>query len=156
MTQTSRDNFLDKQFIVREDELQTLLFSLKKWDRIFFDGEMGVGKSTYIRALLRAHFRDPALIVRSPTYTYYQRYSNDQKKQDSQEWDSPMVYHFDLYRIESVDDLLIIGAMDIFEDPESICLIEWPEKLGWILSPTLAICLERHSEIERSVVFSLG
>jgi tRNA A37 threonylcarbamoyladenosine biosynthesis protein TsaE len=40
-----------------------------------------------------------------------------------------IVYHFDLYRIEDPADLFLIGAEDIFADPTSICLIEWPEIL---------------------------
>lgn len=40
------------------------------------------------------------------------------------------VYHFDLYRLESLEDLFLIGAREILDDPNSICLIEWPEILG--------------------------
>jgi tRNA threonylcarbamoyl adenosine modification protein YjeE len=63
-------------------------------DRIFLRGDLGSGKSTFVRALLRHHLKDSALVVRSPTYTYYQKYEHN-------------IYHFDLYRIESLDDLLL-------------------------------------------------
>ena len=107
---------LDTFIIHDEKSLSDIVFPLVLWDRIALIGDLGAGKSTFIRALLRAHFRDRDLIVRSPTYTYYQKYSEN-------------IYHFDLYRVESREDLLLIGAEDILADPDSICLIEWPEIL---------------------------
>ena len=66
--------------------------------------------------MIRRHFSDPELIVRSPTYTYYQRYSQKDTYQANENITSlssvssilTPIYHFDLYRVESVDDLHLI------------------------------------------------
>ncbi len=49
------------------------------------------------------------------------------------------MYHFDLYRAETLEDILRIGADDIFEDPKNICLIEWPEIIKKTVSPTKVV-----------------
>jgi tRNA threonylcarbamoyladenosine biosynthesis protein TsaE len=59
---------------------------------------------------------DPILVVRSPTYTYYQKYSTS-------------IYHFDLYRLEDYDTFVSIGGEEILGDSCTITLIEWPEIL---------------------------
>ena len=131
--QESHDFFLDTYDAVSEDEISSLLFPLFSWDRIFFSGDLGSGKSTFIRELLRSHFSDDSLIVRSPTYTYYQKYGRD-------------IYHFDLYRVESLDDIFLIGAMDIFENPSTICLIEWPDRLNDSIKATKKISISHTTE----------
>ena len=65
---------LDTFIIHDEKSLSEIIFPLVPGDRIFLIGDLGAGKSTFVRALLRAHFGDPDLVVRSPTYTYYQKY----------------------------------------------------------------------------------
>jgi tRNA threonylcarbamoyladenosine biosynthesis protein TsaE len=77
-----------EEYIIQDEkELDDIVFDLVPGDRIFFYGDLGTGKSTYIRYILRKYLDDPALIVRSPTYTYYQKYGSN-------------IYHFDLYRLE--------------------------------------------------------
>jgi tRNA threonylcarbamoyladenosine biosynthesis protein TsaE len=82
---------------------------------------------------------DKQLPIVSPTYTYYQKYGNN-------------IYHFDLYRAETLEDILRIGADDIFEDPHNICLIEWPEIIRNTVPPTKVVEIsilweKRHFEI---------
>jgi Threonylcarbamoyl adenosine biosynthesis protein TsaE len=88
---------------------------------------------------------DPTLVVRSPTYTYYQKYSKIVGSSDSRidETNSssvpdhptilpssyPAIYHMDLYRLEDYDIFVSIGGEEIAEDPTTIMLIEWPEIL---------------------------
>lgn len=63
------------EYIISDErDLHTILFDLVPGDRIFFTGDLGVGKSTFIRYLLRKHMNNENLVVRSPTYTYYQKY----------------------------------------------------------------------------------
>ena len=57
------------------------------------------------------------MVIRSPTYTYYQKYG---------EW----LYHFDLYRLDNFENFDLIGGGEILDNSENICLIEWPEILG--------------------------
>lgn len=111
--------------------LQTLpeiLFDLKPGDRIFLKWNLGAGKTTFSQALIRRFLKDEHLHVTSPTYTYYQSYPQN-------------LYHFDLFRVEHPDDLIRIGAEEIFDNPESICIIEWPEILAESVQPTKIITL---------------
>jgi tRNA threonylcarbamoyladenosine biosynthesis protein TsaE len=111
--------------------LPSHVFPLAPGDRIYFSGDLGAGKTTFIRELISAHFGEK-IDVTSPTYTYYQQYGN--------------IYHFDLYRITDPDDLMRIGAMEIFDDPETICLIEWPERLADTIEPTKLVTLTGEGE----------
>ena len=105
------------------ETLPDFLFDLRPGDRIFLKWKLWAGKTTFSQALIRRFLWDETLAITSPTYTYYQKYPNN-------------LYHFDLYRVEHVDEIVRIGAEEIFDDPESICLIEWPEILGTTLAPT--------------------
>lgn len=60
--------------IYNEKELDEIHLNLCPGDRVFFYGDLGAGKTSLIRSLLRRHLSDPNLIVRSPTYTYYSRF----------------------------------------------------------------------------------
>lgn len=141
--QTSHAFLLDTYNIISEDDINNHIFSLIEWERIFFYGDLGAGKSTFIRHLLRSHFHDENLIVRSPTYTYYQKYGKN-------------VYHFDLYRVESFDDLYLLWVIEILEDQNSICLIEWPEILWDFIQPTKKISLEILHDGKRKMILERG
>ena len=81
-----------------------------------FTGSLGAGKTTLIRELLRkVGIQEP---ITSPTFTYMNLYVN-QKGQK--------FYHFDLYRIASLDDFCLSGFDEYFYQPNSWAFIEWPE-----------------------------
>ncbi len=126
--------------ISKEKELDEIVFSLILGDRIFFSWDLGVGKSTFIRHILRKYMNDPKLIVRSPTYTYYQKYGS--------------VFHCDLYRIEDYSTWISIGGEEIALDPDSIMLIEWPEILGSSITPTKKVSIEVMETGERRIIIS--
>lgn len=126
--QTLENFFIDIHKNISEGNLEKLPLSLQKGDILFFYGDLGAGKSTLIRSLLRSYFSDKDLIVRSPTYTYYQKYGKN-------------IYHFDLYRVDNPEDLFLIGATDILENKENICLIEWPEILWETIMPNKKISI---------------
>lgn len=110
------------------ETLSDFLFDLHPGDRIFLIGNLGTGKTTFAQALIRRFLKNPEVSITSPTYTYYQSYPEN-------------LYHFDLYRVEHADDVIRIGAEEIFDNHESICIIEWPEILGESVSPTKVIKL---------------
>lgn len=110
------------------ETLPDFLFDLHPGDRIFLIGQLGAWKTTFSQALVRRFLGDTKIQVTSPTYTYYQAYPRN-------------LYHFDLYRAQYADDIIRIGAEEIFDDPESICIIEWPEILGDTVKPTKVVTL---------------
>jgi len=104
--------------------------SLSFGDIIFLEGELGAGKTTVSRGILRG-FGYQGIAV-SPTYTLLELY----------ELTAHRVVHLDLYRITAAIDLEGIGFRD-YLDGQTICLIEWPENGAEFLpTPTLRIILE--------------
>ena len=85
-------------------------------------GDLGAGKSLLARALIRALCNDPALEVPSPTFTLAQYYDTPQ---------GPLT-HFDLYRLKDPDEILELGWD---EARAGLCIIEWPERLGYLMPP---------------------
>jgi tRNA threonylcarbamoyladenosine biosynthesis protein TsaE len=88
-----------------------------------FTGEMGAGKTTFINALCRALGveEDP---TGSPTFAIINEYRSDTTAE--------LIYHFDLYRIENLEQAFDIGVED-YLDSGALCLIEWPDRIDDIL-----------------------
>lgn len=80
-----------------------------------FQGEIGAGKTTLIRAMLRALGVQSA--IKSPTFSLVESYLIE----------SLCIHHFDLYRIHDETELEYIGFRDYFT-ANAVCLIEWPER----------------------------
>ncbi len=84
---------------------------------IYLHGELGAGKTTLARGLLRGlGVRER---VKSPTFTLVEPYNIS----------SLYLYHFDFYRLRSYDEWVDAGFRDYF-NRDSLCLVEWPEKAG--------------------------
>ena len=94
---------------------------------IWLDGELGAGKTTLVRALLRA--RDHRGPVKSPTYTLVEIYVISKIY-----W-----YHFDFYRFNFPEEFWDAGLGEYFRD-DAVCLVEWPEKAaGYVPAPDLRL-----------------
>ncbi len=132
-----------KYGIKSEFSLADCLFSLLPWDRVFFYGDLWAGKSTFIRHLLRSHFHNGELNVRSPSYTYYERYHDTEKNID--------IYHCDLYRVEDLWTFASIGGDEIVQDEQNIMLIEWPEMLEEYIEPTKIVRIELKEDWTREI-----
>lgn len=88
-----------------------------------FYGEMGAGKTTFINALTRALGVEED-VTNSPSFSIINEYRSDTTAE--------LIYHFDLYRLESVDEAFDIGVEDYF-DSGALCLLEWPERIEPLL-----------------------
>ena len=105
--------------------------ALKAGDLVTLGGDLGVGKTTFARALVRARAGDPELEAPSPTFTLLQTYDLPR---------GPIV-HADLYRLSGPDELEELGWDEAGDD--AIVLVEWPDRLGPVLPPDrLEIALE--------------
>lgn len=106
--------------ILIESEQDTAYLGAELWRilpkkcLVFLYGDLGAGKTTLTRGVLRtAGYK---ATVKSPTYTIVEEY----------ELTDRMLFHFDLYRIKDPDELEWIGISDYLDQP-SLCFIEWPQ-----------------------------
>ncbi len=110
------------------DFARDFAIGLNAGDCVCLNGDLGAGKTELSRAIIR-HLSIPDAEVPSPTFTLVQTYTTK----------GPEIWHFDLYRLKSDEELEEIGW---FEDIENrITLVEWPDRLGRHL-PKAAITLD--------------
>lgn len=88
-----------------------------------FYGEMGAGKTTFINALSKALGVEQDA-TGSPSFSIINEYRSDTTAE--------LIYHFDLYRLENLEEAFDIGVEDYF-DSGALCLLEWPERIEDIL-----------------------
>lgn len=126
----------DSAALALPDEAATLAFGarlagvLRPGLSIWLVGDLGAGKTTLARGLLRAlHYKGR---VKSPTFTLVELYA----------FSSFNLYHFDLYRFTDPEEWEEAGFRDYF-NPQSVCLVEWPERAaGQLPEPDLIVRLE--------------
>lgn len=92
----------------------------KAGDVILMHGTLGMGKSAFCRAFIRAIANNPHEEVPSPTFTLVQVY----------ELDPLPVWHFDLYRLSDPEEVHELDIEDAFAD--AVSLIEWPDRLEYL------------------------
>lgn len=112
-----------------QDFAQQFIHQITPGMVVFIHGDLGAGKTTLVRAMLREWGVSGA--IKSPTYTIVEPY----------ELAHTWVYHFDLYRLASAEELEFLGGRDYWS-AHSICLLEWPEKgAGCLPEPDLELTI---------------
>jgi tRNA threonylcarbamoyladenosine biosynthesis protein TsaE len=86
-----------------------------------FRGEMGAGKTTFIKAICEALGVEDT--INSPTFAIVNEYRSDTAE---------LIYHFDCYRIKKIEEALDFGFED-YMDSGALCFIEWPENVEELL-----------------------
>ena len=89
--------------------------TLQPGDLVLLIGDLGAGKTSLARAIIRELMADEALDVPSPSFALLQPYDGNGRH----------VLHADLYRLQSARD---IDELGLFDRPDAIVLVEWPER----------------------------
>lgn len=111
-----------------QNAVQQLIDTIKDTKIFTFTGMLGAGKTTIIRELLREWGITQG--VTSPTFTYMNQYVTPEGLK---------IFHFDLYRIASVDEFIALGFDEYLHKENSVVLIEWPEVIKPLLD-SLSVC----------------
>ena len=108
-----------------------------------YRGDLGAGKTAFTRGLARGlGILDP---VTSPTYTIVNEYLSGRLP----------LFHFDMYRLRSADDLFDIGWDDYLERG-GVCAVEWSENVEEALEDPITVTIEKRSETERRITITGG
>ncbi|MBO5269004.1 MAG: tRNA (adenosine(37)-N6)-threonylcarbamoyltransferase complex ATPase subunit type 1 TsaE [Muribaculaceae bacterium] len=111
-----------------------------------FTGEMGAGKTTFIAALVTALGVDPEE-ANSPSFAIANEYRSDTTAE--------LIYHFDLYRLESLEEALEIGFED-YLDSGALCFVEWPAIVEDILpDDTVAVEIKVNDDLSRDIIVNI-
>jgi tRNA threonylcarbamoyladenosine biosynthesis protein TsaE len=113
-------------------------------DTVFaFRGEMGAGKTTFIKAICEALGVEDS--INSPTFAIVNEYRSATAE---------LIYHFDCYRIKKLEEALDFGFEDYMESG-ALCLIEWPENVEELLpGDTVNVSITVQEDGSRRVVTS--
>ena len=110
-----------------------------------FYGDMGAGKTTFISELCKALGVDED-DASSPSFSIINEYRSDTTAE--------LIYHFDLYRLDSPEEAFDIGVEDYFYSG-AVCLIEWPERIEELLpEDTVKVELKVNPDHSRTLVIS--
>jgi tRNA threonylcarbamoyladenosine biosynthesis protein TsaE len=116
---------------------------LKKGDVIFLYGEIGVGKTTFIKYLINSLQEKNNLQlseVTSPTFNIVNEYDIGNLN----------IKHYDLFRVKNYKELENIGLLENYD--EHITLIEWPEKVEMVLDNKICLFFEYGPDLEKRTI----
>ncbi|HMS22515.1 MAG TPA: tRNA (adenosine(37)-N6)-threonylcarbamoyltransferase complex ATPase subunit type 1 TsaE [Candidatus Levybacteria bacterium] len=140
------DSNAPKKYVTKSDEETQLLgeeFSsnLKMGDVILLYGNLGYGKTTFIKGLMKG--LGVSKRVMSPTFVIIRTYVPKNKKGVKR------IYHADLYRIENDEKLVGLGIDEKISDPAAIVVVEWPEKIKKLPEKRWEVKIEMNNDNTR-------
>jgi len=114
-------------------------------DILLLQGDLGAGKTTLSKGIAEGlGLTEP---LTSPTFTLMNVYQLPEEINGITE-----LVHVDTYRLEDEEELLDIGIEDYLNNPHTLCLIEWPEKIAGILQNKQTILLELEHSKEGRII----
>lgn len=121
-----------------------LATQLQGGDILLLEGELGAGKTTLVKGLaagLKIKYE-----ITSPTFTLMNTYPVESDKIKT-------LVHIDTYRLKDEQELIEIGAEDFLGKPDTLCIIEWPEKIAGLLKgkKNTTITIEHGEESQRKI-----
>ena len=122
---------------------QSLATRLKPGTVIAYEGDLGAGKTAFTRGLARG--LGAAERVTSPTYTIVNEYVSGRLP----------LFHFDMYRLGSSDELFDIGWEDYLQRG-GVCAVEWSENVRDALEDALTVRIEKTGEDSRKITIEGG
>ncbi|RCL03571.1 MAG: tRNA threonylcarbamoyladenosine biosynthesis protein TsaE [Candidatus Tokpelaia sp. JSC161] len=117
---------------------------LEKGDIIALQGDLGVGKTTLARAVIRTIADNDVLEVPSPTFSLVQTYENKNFP----------ITHTDLYRLRSHEEIYELNFEQALE--EGVLIIEWPEKVKNLIDPYISISLQYNNTSRLAIITATG
>ena len=114
---------------------------LRPRDLVALSGDLGAGKTAFVRAVIRHLAGNDRIEVPSPTFTLIHEYGCESR-----------VYHVDLYRLDEAREVANLGLEELF-DREAIVLLEWGERFPQLLPPgrteiRITVTKDQEREIE--------
>jgi tRNA threonylcarbamoyladenosine biosynthesis protein TsaE len=135
--------FITNSPIETEAVGMALAEKLAAGDVIAYEGDLGAGKTAFTRGLARGlGIEDP---VTSPTYTIVNEYLSGRLP----------LFHFDMYRLHSADDLFDIGWEDYLERG-GICAVEWSENVAEAMVGAIRVKIEKTGDESRCITIAGG
>ena len=136
------------EFITKTPEETELLGErlgrlLRGGEIVAFEGGLGAGKTAFTRGLARG--LDIPMRVTSPTYTIVNEYTGGRLP----------LFHFDMYRLESEDDLFDIGWEDYLRRG-GVCAVEWSENVRGAMEDAITVRIDRLSDEVRKITVEGG
>ena len=122
---------------------EALAKGLKPGTVLAYEGDLGAGKTAFTRGLARG--LGASDMVTSPTYTIVNEYLSGRMP----------LFHFDMYRLASSDDLWDIGWEDYLERG-GVCAVEWSENVADALEDAITVRIEKLGEEERKITILGG
>ena len=137
----------DKADLSSEKQTEELalkfLNKLKPGNKVFLYGEMGVGKTTFVRYLINGFQKKNKLIlteVTSPTFNLLSEYSIN----------NLTIKHYDLYRLKNESEVDSLGLFE--EEPDTIILVEWPEIIKRDLKNLVKLYFSYENDYQKRIV----